>query len=292
MKQEEGEIKLSSGHMIWYRIVGEGEATPLLLLHGGPGGGHDYLEPLETLGEKRPVIFYDQLGTGKSDIPDDETLWVMPRFLKEIDEVRTALELDEVHILGQSWGGWLGLEYLLRQPKGLKSMILANTSSSMKQFRDEVWRLIDEMPDECRNTIYKYDKLEDYHHPDYEAAVWEFMAKHVCRVDPFPECVMRTGANLEGNQVYNTMNGPNEFTHTGNLRDWDCTDRLHEINTPSLILVGRYDELTPACAETIHSGIVDSELVVFEESSHMPHVEETEKYCSVVNTFLEDLADN
>jgi proline-specific peptidase len=286
MAQKEGRIPLSCGHSVWYRIVGDGGGTPLLLLHGGPGGGHDYLEPLEALAEHRPVIFYDQLGCGKSDQPDDPSLWTMARFVSEVDEVRAALDLDTTHILGQSWGGWLGVEYLLQQPKGLKSMILANTSASMRQFGEEAWRLIDAMPANLRDTIRKYDQLGDYHHPDYEAAVEEFLKLHACRLDPFPECLMRTVENLHDNQVYNTMNGPNEFTHIGNLKDWDRTERLGEIRVPTLVLVGRFDELTPACAETLHQGIAGSELVLFEESSHTPHLEETEKYLEVVNDFL------
>lgn len=286
-EEKEGRIKLSSDYEVWYRIVGNDQGIPLLLLHGGPGGGHDYLEPLEKLGEHRPVIFYDQLGTGKSDKPDNTLLWTLERYLTEVDEVRMALGFDKMHILGQSWGGWLLIEYLLQvRPEGINSVVLANTSASMKQFRDEAMRLINAMPDEFRDAIHKYGALGNYHHPDYEAAMMEFLKRHACRADPFPDCLLRTIENLDGNQVYYTMNGPDEFTHTGNLREWDRTARLGEISTPSLIVVGRYDEISPACAQTLHQGIGHSELHIFENSSHTPHIEETDLYCEVVNAFL------
>ena len=115
----ESRLTLRNGHKVWTKIVGDGSGIPLLLLHGGPGAGHDYLEPLAALGDERPVIFYDQLGCGKSDIPDNSALWTIERFADEVDEVREQLGIDRCHLLGQSWGGWLGLEYVLRIPPGL-----------------------------------------------------------------------------------------------------------------------------------------------------------------------------
>ena len=117
MKAEEGKIKVD-GCDVWYRRVGSG-GVPLLILHGGPGAGHDYLEPLEALADERELIFYDQLGCGKSDMPDDTSLWTIERSVREVDMVREALGLDKVHLLGQSWGGWLSIEYRsLRRVKG------------------------------------------------------------------------------------------------------------------------------------------------------------------------------
>ena len=126
MKNEEGRIDVD-GHRVWYRRVGE-RGVPLLLLHGGPGAGHDYLEPLAGLAERRAVIFYDQLGCGRSDQPDDPSLWRIERFVREVDTVRAALGLDRVHILGQSWGGWLAIEYMLSAPKGVVGLVLAHST--------------------------------------------------------------------------------------------------------------------------------------------------------------------
>ena len=247
--QKEGKIQLKSGRRIWYRRIGSSDATPLLTLHGGPGSGHDYLEPLEKLAGDRPVILYDQLGCGKSDQPADASLWKLERFLTELDEIREALNLKQIHLFGQSWGGLLAIEYMLAQPQGEASLILADSYASMPQLAQEVNRLRSKLP-----------------------------AK--------PDCLLRTAANLENNVVYKTMNGPNELVVTGNLRKWNRTDRISEISVPTLILAGRYDEASPVCAETLHQGIAGSQLVIFEESSHIPHIEEESKYLEVVSRFL------
>ncbi len=284
MKTQEGMIQVD-GYQVWYRRIGEG-GIPLLTLHGGPGAGHDYLESLEALSAIRPIIFFDQLGCGKSDQPNDRSLWKIQRFVKEVDVVRQVLELDQIHLLGQSWGGWLGIEYMLSNPKGILSLTLASTSASMPQFIAETKRLKSELPSEVYQTMLKYEAAEDYHHPDYEAAVMEFYKRHVCRLEAWPDCLLRTVQNFEGNAVYETINGPNEFTVIGNLKDWNRIDRLHEITVPTLITVGRYDELTPACAETMRQGITGSQMHIFEHSSHSSHLEEPERYMAVLADFL------
>ena len=284
MKTEEGKINLD-GHQVWYRRVGNG-GIPLLTLHGGPGAGHDYLESLEGLATDRIVIFYDQLGCGKSDQPDDRSLWRIERFVAEVDTVRRALGLEQIHLLGHSWGGWLAIEYMLSRPQGVVSLILASTSASLPQFVAETTRLKTELPLGIYQTLQRYEALGDYHHPDYEAAVLEFYKRHLCRLDPWPEPLLRSIDTLTGNIVYETMNGPNEFIVIGNLKKWDRTDRLGEISVPTLITVGRYDELTPACAETLRRGILNSRMVIFEESAHLAHLEEPDKYRQVVTDFL------
>ncbi len=289
MKQEEGKIDVD-GHQVWYRRVGEG-GVPLLLLHGGPGAGHDYLETLTGLAESRAVIFYDQLGCGRSDQPDDPSLWRIERFVREVDTVRAALGLDRVHLLGQSWGGWLAIEYMLTRPAGVESLVLASTSASIPEFVAEAQRLISEMPQDVAETIRRYEAAGDYENPDFVAAVEAFYKRHLCRLDPLPDALMRSKANHEGGGgvVYETINGPTEFTVIGELEDWDRSDRLGEITVPTLITVGRYDEITPACAETMHQGIAGARLVVFENSAHCAHLEETETYLATVDAFLADV---
>jgi len=284
MKIEEGKIPVD-GHQVWYRCVGEG-GIPLLTLHGGPGGGHDYLEPLEKLAADRSVIFYDQLGCGKSDQPDDRSLWRIERFVAEVDTIRQALGLEQIHLLGHSWGGWLAIEYMLSQPRGVVSLILASTSASTSQFVTETKRLKAELPLEIYQTLERYEANGDYHHPDYEAATLEFYKRHVCRLDTWPDPILRTVDNLANNAVYETMNGPNEFIVIGNLKDWDRTERLGEIAAPTLITVGRYDEITPTCAETLHQGIPNSQIRVFENSAHTAHLEETDSYIDLVSDFM------
>jgi proline-specific peptidase len=285
MQIQEGRIPVTGGE-VWYRVVGAGSAIPLLTLHGGPGAGHDYLESLEVLLDERPVVLYDQLGCGLSDKPDDTSLWRIDRFVHEVDEVRDALGLDRVHLLGQSWGGWLAIEYMLSRPEGVVSLTLASTSASTAEFVRGTKQLIDEMPADMRDALQRGDEAQVYDSPEYIRAMNEFYQRHVCRLNPWPEPLLRTGANLEGNAVYLTMNGPNEFTVIGNLKDWDRTDRLGEITVPTLITVGRYDEIIPACAETLQRGIPHSELHVFEQSGHCAHLEESEKYNNLLRAFL------
>ena len=272
---------------MWYRIVGAGNAVPLLTLHGGPGAGHDYLEPLEALAPDRPVVFYDQLGCGRSERPADRSLWRIARFVAEVSAVRRSLDLERVHLLGQSWGGWLALEYLTTRPQGLASLTLASTSASIPEFVREAGRLKAALPAETRNTLQRYELAGDLQHPDYEAAVLEFYKRHLCRLDPWPDALVRSIKNIEGNPVYETMNGPNEFTVIGNLKDWDRTASLERIDVPTLITVGRYDEITPKCAQTLHQGIPGSDLHIFERSAHTAHLEEPEEYIHVVRDFLD-----
>jgi proline-specific peptidase len=284
-ESREGRIAVNGGE-IWYRIVGRDGGVPLLTLHGGPGGGHDYLEPLEGLAGERPVVFYDQLGCGRADQPDDRSLWHINRFVQEVDEVRDALGLDRVHLLGQSWGGWLAIEYMLGKPDGIVSLTLASTSASTAEFVREANRLIDELPPDMRDALRRGEREQNFDSPEYLSAMEEFYRRHVCRLDPWPDAVLRTAANLDGNPVYLTMNGPNEFTVIGNLKDWDRTARLNEIRVPTLITVGRYDEITPNCAETLHAGIAGSEIRVFERSGHCAHLEEPDEYLALLSDFL------
>jgi proline-specific peptidase len=142
---------------------------------------------------------------------------------------------------------------------------------------------------ETQQTLQRYEESEDYRHPDYKAAVLEFYNRYLWRLDPWPEPLLRSIENLNGDAVYETMNGPNEFIVNGNLKIWERTDRLGSMSVTTLITVGRYDELTPACAETLHQGIPHSRMVIFEESAHMAHLEEPDKYRQVVSDFIMEI---
>jgi proline-specific peptidase len=278
-------------HNVWYCIVGEGETTgklPLLCLHGGPGAPHDYLEPLEAMAATgRRVIFYDQLGCGSSDHPHNPSMWTVDLFVEELGVVRRALGLERVHFLGQSWGGMLAMEYALTQPSGLASLILADSPASMPQWVSEANRLRAELPAEVQQTLLMHEAEGTVDSREYHAAVFTFYRRHVCRLDPWPECLNRAFEKLGRNpEVYQTMIGPSEFHVTGTLKDWDIVGRLGEIRVPALVIGGRYDEATPAITETVHRGIPDSQWVIFENSSHMPHLEETERYLEVLDRFL------
>lgn len=279
------------GFTDWYKVVGgpaEPGKFPVLVLHGGPGAAHDYLEPIGALAATgRPVIFYDQLGCGLSDRPHDPSLWEVPLFVEEVTAVRQALSLDRLHILGQSWGGMLGMQYALTRPEGLVSLIVADSPASMTQWVSEANRLRADLPPAVQATLLEHEANGTTDTKDYQDAVEVYNARHLCRVSPMPDYVKRSFDQILADpEVYHTMNGPSEFHVIGKLKTWDITSRLGEITTPTLVLSGRHDEATPLIAETVQRGIPGAEWVLFEESSHMPHVEETERYLEVVDEFL------
>jgi len=287
-----GRIPYAGGET-WYRTVGDGEEPgklPLLALHGGPGALHDYLEPLEELAATgRRVVFYDQIGCGRSwteNKPPD--FWTVELFAREVQAVRDALGLERIHLFGSSWGGMLAMEYALTRPSGLASLVLSSSPASIPQWEAETGRLRRALPPDVRAVLDEHEAAGTLDSPEYEEASMEFYKRHVCRVDPFPDCVLRTFAGLaEHPDVYMTMQGPNEFVITGTLKHWDITDRLGEIDVPTLITAGAHDEFTPAQAEALHAGIHGSELVTFEDASHMQFVEEPERYRTLVAGFLD-----
>ncbi|MEO8456706.1 MAG: proline iminopeptidase-family hydrolase [Chloroflexota bacterium] len=284
-KEREGLIDAPGGR-IWYRVAGDGPGVPLLVLHGGPGAGHDYLEPLQVLGDERPVVFYDQLGCGKSDIPSDTSLFTPEHFAREVQVVRDVLRLDRIHLLGQSWGGWLLLEYMAAKPDGIVSLTLASTSADIQSFLDAVPGLLAQLPQDAQDTITRCEADGTTTSPEYIAATFAFYQKFLCRMPVWPESMLRTGVNIQNTPVYHHMWGPSEFTLTGTLEGWDRRNVLDEIDVPTLITVGRYDEIVPSISEAMHKRIKGSELVIFEDSAHSAHTEEAEKYAAVLRDFM------
>jgi L-proline amide hydrolase len=288
LREQEGYIP-SDGYRVWYRVIGGGaehEAIPLLTLHGGPGIPHDYIEDMAGLAsDRRRVIFYDQLGCGRSDQPDDTSMWTIARTVAEIDTVRRALDLERIHLWGQSFGGLFALEYALVQPEGLVSLILASSAASIPLWVAEANRLREDLPPEVQATLLRHEQAGTFNDAEYLRASQVFYDRHVIRTKPIPPHVQR--AMDQVGPVYYTMNGPSEFYVIGNIKDWDRTNRLSEIRIPTLITSGRYDESTPMLNEVLHNGIAGSQWVLFEQSSHMAHVEERDLYLSTVRAFIE-----
>jgi L-proline amide hydrolase len=290
-KITEGTIPFK-GYQTWYRIVGEGEEPgklPLLCLHGGPGACHDYLTSLDAMADTgRRVIYYDQLGSGNSHIDQSKPdMWTVELYVEEVDVVRAALGLERIHLLGQSWGGMLAMEYMLTQPKGVASVTIASSPASMIQWVEEANKLREQLPPDIQATLLKHEAAGTTNSPEYQTAMLEFYNRHVCRIVPNPDFVARSFAKMaQYPEVYNTMNGPSEFHVIGTLKTWDIRHRLPEINAPTLVTSGRYDEATPVIAETVHKGIPGSEWVLFENSSHTSHVEEADRYMQVLADFI------
>lgn len=260
----EGTIPLN-GYSTWYRVIGEREEAgklPLLCLHGGPGASWNHMEPYEALAEGRRVVFYDQLGCGNSAVgePHDPAMWTTELYLDEVSAVRDALGLEVCHVLGHSWGGMLGMSYAITQPPGLASLIVESSPASVPFWMTELEKLRADLPPEVEETLRKHEEAGRTDSPEYEEAMMVFYGRHVCRVDPWPEFLMRTFETLQANpEVYNTMNGPSEFHVIGVIKDFDITDRLDRIRVPTLIFSGRHDEVTPATVEQVHKGIPGSE---------------------------------
>jgi proline-specific peptidase len=288
LREQEGYIPVGD-YRVWYRIVGGGaehEHIPLLTVHGGPGIPHDYvIDMAELASDSRRVIFYDQLGCGRSDQPNNPSLWTIERSVEEIGIVRRELGLDKVHLWGQSFGGLFSLEYALTQPQGLVSLILASSTSSIPLWIVEANRLRESLPPDIQEILLRHEAAGTTGDPEYQQAMMVFYQRHVIRLSPVPEHVQR--AMDQVGQVYYTMNGPSEFHVIGVIKDWDRTTRLSEIRVPTLITSGRFDESTPRINEVLHNGIAGSEWALFEHSSHMAHVEERALYMPTIRSFIE-----
>jgi proline iminopeptidase len=286
LARSQGYISVGKGN-VWYESAGEG--TPLLLLHGGPGASSDYLKPLMALAENGyQVVRYDQLGSYMSDKPDDTSLWQVPRFVEEVETVRRTLGFESMHLLGQSWGSFLALEYALHYQQHLRGLVLASGASSTAECVAGMNSLRAQLPTETQSVLAKYEASGETSNPEYLAAIDVLYHRHLCRLDPYPSD-FQVSLERMAMPVYETMWGPNEFTCTGNLQSWDRTNRLGEINVPTLITVGRYDEVTPSCAETMHRGIAGSKLVLFENSSHSAHLEEPDAYLQTLRGFVQGI---
>ncbi|MCA9880140.1 MAG: proline iminopeptidase-family hydrolase [Thermomicrobiales bacterium] len=282
--RDEGFVSVPGGR-VWYERMGRGPQA-LLLLHGGPGGNSEDLRPLLELAARDfLVVRYDQLGSWRSDQPDDRALWQVPRFVAEVEQVRQSLGLGQMHLLGHSWGSFLALEYALHHQQHLRSLTLASGAASTVECVAGMNRWRSDLPVETQATLARYEAAGDYAHPNYVAAIDILYRRHLCRVWPFPEPLATALAHM-ALPVYTTMWGPNEFTCTGSLLTWDRTARLGEIRVPTLITVGEFDEVHPACAETMHQGIPGSQLTVFAGAGHCVQVEQLETYWAVVRRFL------
>lgn len=279
----------------WYRITGAiGDRPTLIALHGGPGATHDYLLPLTGLAAPgRAVVHYDQLGNGRSThLPDAAPAsWAVQRFLDELDALLTGLGIVRNYVLlGQSWGGMLAAEHAVRRPSGLRGLIIANSPASMRLWSAAADELRAELPASVQGALLRHEADGTTDSDEYGEAMRVYYRRHVCRLDPWPDELEATLAAIDADPtVYHTMNGPSEFHVSGSLRNWSIDDRLSAIDTPTLVINGRYDEATDETVRPFVEQIRGARWVRFEESSHMPHLEEPTRFLEVVGGFLEGL---
>lgn len=282
------------GFRTWYRIV-EPEGipaakTPLVLLHGGPGSTHNYMELFDELCEDgRAVISYDQLGCGKSFLEDHPELWKAETWLQELCALKEYLGLERMHLLGQSWGGMLAIMYLIeKKAEGVSSAVLTSTLPSSQLWGREQHRMIRYMSPEDQAAIREAEESGDYTGAACLKANEHFMERHCAGpvTGDSPECLRRP--KKSGTESYLTAWGPNEFTPLGTLRDFDYTDRLCEIRVPVLIASGTDDLCTPLIAKTMYDRIPDARWKLFERCRHMCFAEDHPGYMKMMKEWLSD----
>ena len=263
------------GCKVWFKRVGSGAGLPLLVVHGGPGLPHYYLSSLERLADEREVIFWDQLGCGESDRPSDTGLWTMRRSVAEMAAVVEAMGLGAFHLFGNSWGAMIAQQYVLDVSSGAASFVISNSAASMPAFAANVIRLKSELDAGIQDAIDR----------DEAAGATAWNQKHMCRELPWPAYLHRAFQDM-GTEIFETMFGPSIFRIVGTVRDWDVVDRLGEIEIPTLLLSGRYDECSPQHMRDMHERIEGSRFEFFENSAHLPFIEEPDRFDVVLREFL------
>lgn len=279
------------GYKTYYRVVGKntGNKKPLVLLHGGPGSTHNYFEVLDRIAEEdgRQLVMYDQIGCGNSYVENRPDLWNSKVWIEELIELRKHLGLDEIHLLGQSWGGMQTLEYVCNyKPEGLKSIILSSTLPASWLWAEEAQRMIAQMPQDMQDAIKKATESGDYSSPEYQAAEAEYMRLHCAGevTENDPECLRRP--KKAGRESYVVGWGPNEFTPLGTLKDYDVIDQLGDIKEPALIINGGNDLCTPYVAKFMYDRIPNSEWELFRTCRHMCFVEDNDHYVEVLKKWM------
>lgn len=286
-------IRVDSKYKVWTKKIGYGE-TKLLTLHGGPGLTHEYLECLESFLPKEGIEFYyyDQLGSGCSDHPEDESLWTLDRFCDEVEQVRAALRLDDFCLYGHSWGGILGIEYGLKYQRHLKALIISNMTASASSYDKYLGKLKKKFPLEVRKTLEKYETKEDYDALEYQEVMDKYYySKYMCRLEPWPEPLARAVEHTNP-EVFNVIHGPNEFVTTGTCKYWDRWKELQQIRVPTLLVVGRYDTMNARDVRKMGRLIPNSRVVVCRNGSHLSMYDDQQTYFHRIMEFLKEVKTN
>ena len=274
-------------YKVWTKKMGSGPIK-VLLLHGGPGFTHEYLEAFESFLPQAGIemYYYDQLGCNNSDQPDDPSLWTLARYTEEVEEVRRGLGLDNFVLYGHSWGGILALEYALTYQQHLRGLVISNMSAGVQSALKRSAAIKLQLP---HDTLARLDALEAkqaYDSPEYQKIMMEDLyPKMLCRTKPWPEPVMRALRHAN-DKIYNFMQGKSEFVVTGNLKDWERWDRLPEIKTKALTIGAQYDEMDPEDMKKM-AGLMQNAAYAFcPHGSHMAMWDDQGVYFSQLLDFL------
>ncbi len=284
---KEGFIEVKGGK-IWYRIDGEGDKTPLLLLHGGPGSSSFYLEPLKELSQDRPVIFLDQLGCGRSTRITDTTLMTIEKNVEQLEQVRKALKLEKFYLYGHSWGTMLGMDYYIKYPKGIQGLIFSSPLFSTKIWTDDADTLIKTLPEATQKAIRESERLKDYANEAYKEAMKVYYKAYVRRSDK-SKSEQDSAAKFFGENVYNFMWGPSEFTATGNLLNYNRLKDLPKITVPTLLTAGEYDEARPSSVRYYTSLIPGAQFKKIPQAAHSTMMDNPKEYIGVLREFLKKM---
>lgn len=284
-RPDEGFINVEGGR-IWYRRVGDGPGTPLVMLHGGPGATSYGLKPFLVLAKERPVIIYDQLGCGKSDHPTDTTLYTVDRYVRELQALRDSLGLREIHLFGQSWGAMLAEAYMGSKPTGIKSLILSDPLVTTAQWEHDADSLIRLLPDSIQRSIATNEANHTTDSPEYAHAMNAYYSRYVIRKPPQHPADADSSRASSGTLVYNYMWGPSEFTSTGTLKTFDATAWLRTVTVPTLFIAGEFDEATPSSTRNFAKLVKRSEFVMIPGSGHVVQNDNLEATLAALRGFL------
>lgn len=276
-------------YKVWTKRMGQGEVK-VLLLHGGPGFNHDYMEAFESFLPEAGIemYYYDQLGCGNSDRPDDASLWNLERYLEEVEEVRSGLGLTDFVILGHSWGGILAIEYALKyqHDRHLKAIIISNMVAGIESFLVTANKWKRTLPDDLFKKVDEIESKGDWENPEYERIMMEELyTKMICRCKPWPEPCTRS-FRIANMGIYIQMQGHSEFVVTGNLKGWDSWDRLHKIEVPALCLAAKNDEMDPEDCKKMAELMPKGKVAVCPEGSHFAFWDDQEIYFKHLLSFL------
>ena len=280
---------------VWTKTFGNNPTKKVLLLNGGPGATHEYFECMESFlpAEGIEFIYYDQLGCGNSDNPKDTSLWDLPRYVEEVEQVRIALKLDKnnFYLLGHSWGGLLAMEYAVKYRVNLKGLIISNMMASVPAYgKYAVDVLAKQMDPAVLDTIRMIESRGDFENPKYmELLMPNFYAKHICRIplDQWPEPVTRSFGKMN-QSLYVTMQGPSEFGVAGKLVSWDRSGDLKNINVPTLVIGGKYDTMDPDYMAWMAKQFPKGRSLICPNGSHMSMYDDQKIYMQGLIGFIND----
>ncbi|PSR82289.1 Alpha/Beta hydrolase protein [Coniella lustricola] len=283
----------------WYKIFGNlsTSTTPLIIIHGGPGACHDYLLPLTDLASSMPVIFYDQIGNGKSTHlahkSGDEQFWTVELFKKELENLILHLNLENrpINVYGHSWGGMLAAVWAatIPSPPNLSQLIISNSLASVDKWREAITPLRKQLPDDVQAVLDRAEETREFETPEYEAAVEVFYKRHLSLARPWPAPEVQAALDWLSKDptTYNTMYGPSELYASGSLRDWTCIPDLKNIKVKTLLINGTEDEAQDVAMQPFFDHIEKVKWVTLDNAAHFSHVDQREKYMKILGSFLE-----